>query len=64
MSWFVGRPDRGICDPEFPMRISAARKGRGLISSHGAILLGEVAPHLATIHVSCKFCPRRGKASG
>jgi hypothetical protein len=31
--------------------------------THGAILLGEVAQHLATVHISCNFCPRRGKAS-
>jgi hypothetical protein len=31
--------------------------------ARGAILLGEVAQHLATIHVCCNFCPRRGKAS-
>ncbi len=29
----------------------------------GAILLGEVAQHLASIHISCNFCPRHGKAS-
>jgi hypothetical protein len=29
----------------------------------GAILLGEVAAHLAAIEISCNFCPRRGKAS-
>jgi hypothetical protein len=29
----------------------------------GAILLGEVAQHLATIHITCNSCPRRGKAS-
>jgi hypothetical protein len=31
--------------------------------AHGAILLGEVAQHLATIHIACNFCPRHGKAS-
>jgi hypothetical protein len=31
--------------------------------SRGAILLGEVAQHLATIHIACNFCPRHGKAS-
>ena len=31
--------------------------------SGGAILLGEVAQHLATIHIACNFCPRHGKAS-
>jgi hypothetical protein len=30
---------------------------------HGAILLGEVARHLATVHISCNFCPRHGKVS-
>jgi hypothetical protein len=29
---------------------------------HSPILLGEVAGHLATVHISCNFCPRRGKA--
>jgi hypothetical protein len=29
----------------------------------GAILLGEVARHLATVEIACNFCPRRGKAS-
>jgi hypothetical protein len=33
------------------------------MSSRGAILLGEVAQHLATIHIACNFCPRHGKAS-
>jgi hypothetical protein len=28
--------------------------------AYGAILLGEVAQHLAAIHISCNFCPRRG----
>jgi hypothetical protein len=31
--------------------------------AHGAILLGEVAQHLAAVHIACNFCPRRGKAS-
>jgi hypothetical protein len=31
--------------------------------SKGAILLGEVAQHLAAVEISCNFCPRRGKAS-
>jgi hypothetical protein len=31
--------------------------------AHGAILLGEVAQHLASVEISCNFCPRRGKAS-
>jgi hypothetical protein len=31
--------------------------------AHGAILPGEVAQHLASIHISCNFCPRHGKAS-
>lgn len=29
----------------------------------GAILLGEVARHLAAVEISCNFCDRRGKAS-
>jgi hypothetical protein len=29
----------------------------------GAILLGEVARHLASVEVACNFCERRGKAS-
>jgi hypothetical protein len=33
------------------------------MSAHGAILLGEVAQHLAITHISCNFCPRHGKAS-
>ena len=31
--------------------------------THGAILVGEVAQHLATVHIACNFCPRHGKAS-
>jgi hypothetical protein len=31
--------------------------------AYGAILLGEVAQHLATVHISCNFCSRQGKAS-
>jgi hypothetical protein len=31
--------------------------------SKGSILLGEVAAHLATVDISCNFCPRRGKAN-
>jgi hypothetical protein len=31
--------------------------------AHGAILLGEVARHLAAVHIACNFCPRQGKAS-
>jgi hypothetical protein len=31
--------------------------------SKGAILLGEVARHLAAVEISCNFCPRRGKAN-
>jgi hypothetical protein len=31
--------------------------------AYGAILLGEVARHLAAVHICCNFCPRRGKAS-
>jgi hypothetical protein len=33
------------------------------VPAHGAILVGEVAQHLATIQISCNFCPRPGKAS-
>ncbi len=31
--------------------------------THGAILLGEVARHLAAVHIACNFCPRQGKAN-
>ncbi len=31
--------------------------------THGAILVGEVARHLASVHIACNFCPRHGKAS-
>jgi hypothetical protein len=31
--------------------------------THDAILLGEVARHLAAVHIACNFCPRQGKAS-
>jgi hypothetical protein len=31
--------------------------------SHGSILLGEVAQHLASVDIACNFCPRVGKAS-
>jgi hypothetical protein len=31
--------------------------------SKGSILLGDVAPHLATINIGCNFCPRRGTAT-
>jgi hypothetical protein len=34
-----------------------------LMPPKGAILLGEVAKHLAAVEISCSFCPRRGKAS-
>jgi hypothetical protein len=34
-----------------------------MMPTHGAILLGEVARHLATVHITCNFCPRHGKAS-
>ena len=30
--------------------------------AYGAILLGEVARHLAAVHISCNFGPRHGKA--
>jgi hypothetical protein len=36
-------------------------KGRGLVPAHGAILLGEVAQHLATVEISCNFCPVAAK---
>jgi hypothetical protein len=42
---------------------SAGKKGRDLMPPKGAIILGEVARHLATIDISCNFCPRRGLAS-
>ena len=35
----------------------------GVMPSKGSILLGEVAAHLATVDISCNFCPRRGTAS-
>ena len=31
--------------------------------SEGSILLGEVAAQLATVDISCNFCPRRGTAN-
>jgi len=31
--------------------------------AQGSILLGEVARHLASVNITCNFCPRRGKAS-
>ena len=34
-----------------------------LMPSKGSILLGEVATHLATVDISCNFCPRRGTAN-
>jgi hypothetical protein len=37
--------------------------GHGLMPPKGAILLSEVAKHLAAVEISCNFCPRRGKAS-
>jgi hypothetical protein len=33
------------------------------VPSEGSILLGEVAAQLATVDISCNFCPRRGKAN-
>jgi hypothetical protein len=35
----------------------------GVMPSKGSILLGEVAAHLATVDISCNFCPRRGTAN-
>jgi hypothetical protein len=33
------------------------------LPAYGAILLGEVAARLTSIHIACNFCPRHGKAS-
>jgi hypothetical protein len=31
--------------------------------SHGSILLGEVAQHLASVDIACNFCDRRRQAN-
>jgi hypothetical protein len=34
-----------------------------MMPAGGSILLGDVAPHLASVDIACNFCPRRGKAN-
>jgi hypothetical protein len=59
MARFVRPPRYGdICDED-----KRGAKGRSVMPVHGAILLGEVARHPATIHIACNLCPRQGKAS-
>jgi hypothetical protein len=63
MSRFVWPPNiqhGDICDLD---EDNCGAKGRGVMPTGGAILLGEVAQNLATIHITCNFCPpsRKGQ---